>query len=99
MGAHIDASTLGNSSDSLECSDFEPLPGPLGQGRHLEAERADVVRNGGYRVVLSGIGGDEFLGGVPNAAAHLADLIVQFKLFTLGKDLMAWSLVKNPAVG
>ena len=61
VGAHIDASTLGNSSDSLECSDFEPLPGPLGQGRHLEAERADVVRNGGYRVVLSGIGGDEFL--------------------------------------
>ena len=50
---------------------------------------------GGYRAVLSGIGGDEFMGGVPDPRAHLADLIVQFKLVSLAKQLTAWSLVKR----
>jgi len=49
------------------------------------------VRGGGYRAVLSGIGGDEFMGGVPDPRAHLADLIVQFKLVSLAKHLTAWS--------
>ena len=51
--------------------------------------------SGGYRAVLSGIGGDEFMGGVPDPRAHLADLIVQFKFVSLAKQLMAWSLVKR----
>jgi len=61
----------------------------------LEAERAAVVRDGAYRAVLSGIGGDEFMGGIPNPSALLADLIVQLKLVTLAQQLMAWSLVKR----
>jgi asparagine synthase (glutamine-hydrolysing) len=95
VGAHIDASKLGRSSASLEYPDFAPLPGYLGAARELEAERADVLRNGGYRAVLSGVGGDEFLGGVPNPTALLADLIVQLELVRLAKQLMAWSLVKR----
>ena len=63
--------------------------------RSLTTERADAVRGGGYRAVLSGIGGDEFMGGVPDPRAHLADLIVQFKLVSLAKQLTAWSLVKR----
>jgi asparagine synthase (glutamine-hydrolysing) len=61
----------------------------------LGEERADVVRDGGYRAVLSGIGGDEFLGGVPDPRALLADLIVQCKFVSLAQQLMAWSLVKR----
>ena len=95
VGHHIDASKLGSSPGSLEYSDFAPLPGYLGTGRQIEAERAGVVRDGGYRAVLSGIGGDEFLGGIPDPSAQLADLIVQFKFVTLAKQLMAWSLVKR----
>jgi asparagine synthase (glutamine-hydrolysing) len=94
-GHHIDASKLGSSPASLESTEFNPLPGYLGSGRELEAERADVVRTGGYRAVLSGIGGDEFLGGIPNPSAQLGDLIVQFKFIKLAKQLMAWSLVKR----
>jgi len=94
-GIHIDGSKLGTSPASLECTDFCPLPGALGFGQKLAAERADAVRCGGYRVILSGIGGDEFLGGVPDPRAHLADLIVQFKLVCLAKQLTAWSLVKR----
>ena len=94
-GIHIDGSKLGTSPASLECTDFCPLPGALGFGQKLDTERADAVRGGGYRAVLSGIGGDEFMGGVPDPRAHLADLIVQFKFVSLAKQLMAWSLVKR----
>jgi len=95
VGIHIDGSKLGSSPASLECSEFCPLPGALGVGQKLGHERAAVVRGGGYRVVLSGIGGDEFMGGVPDPRAHLADLIVQFNLLILAKQLTAWSLVKR----
>ena len=94
-GIHIDGSRIGTSPDSLACTDFCPLPGALGFGQTLDTERADAVRGGGYRAVLSGIGGDEFTGGVPDPRAQLADLIVQFKFVSLAKQLMAWSLVKR----
>jgi asparagine synthase (glutamine-hydrolysing) len=94
-GIHIDGSRLGTSPDSLECTDFCALPGALGFGQKLDTQRADAVRSGGYRTVLSGIGGDEFMGGVPDPRAQLADLIVQFKFVSLAKQLMAWSLVKR----
>jgi asparagine synthase (glutamine-hydrolysing) len=93
-GIHIDASKYGDGAP-LECPDFSVLPGSLGAGRAIEEARAAAVRNGGYRAVLSGTGGDEFLGGVPNPYAQLADLIAQFKLLTLARQLVAWSLVKR----
>ena len=94
-GIHIDASVVGDSPGSMEYSQFNSLPGALGVGQSIGEERALAVRNGGYRAVLSGIGGDEFLGGVPDPRAQLADLIVQFKLISLAQQLTAWSLVKR----
>ena len=94
-GIHIDGSKLAKFPASLQCPAFCSLPGTLGAGQKLGDERADVVRGGGYRAILSGIGGDEFLGGVPDPRAHLADLIVQFKLISLTQQLAAWSLVKR----
>ena len=78
-----------NAQSSALCPELSALD------RSLDDERADVVRGGGYRAVLSGIGGDEFMGGVPDPRAQLADLIVQFKFVSLAKQLMAWSLVKR----
>lgn len=95
VGIHVDGSKLGEAADSLECPEFCALPGALGAGRRLGDERAEVVRSGGYRAVLSGIGGDEFMGGVPDPRSQLADLIVQFKLVSLAKQLTAWSLIKR----
>lgn len=94
-GIHIDGGRLGTSLASLEYKDFCPLPGALGFGQKLGTERADAVRSGGFRVVLSGMGGDEFMGGIPDPRAHLADLLVQFKFLRLAKQLTAWSLVKR----
>ena len=94
-GHHIDASKLGTDPAPLEPTAFNSLPGYLGSGRNLEAERAIVVRAGGYRVVLSGEGGDEFTGGNPVPYGLLADLIMQCKFITLVRQLTAWSLVKR----
>jgi asparagine synthase (glutamine-hydrolysing) len=95
VGIHVDSSKVCSSPASLECSEFCPVPGALGAGGTLGDQRAAVVHRGGYRAVLSGVGGDEFLGGVPDPRAHLADLIVQFKLVSLAKQLTAWGLVKR----
>jgi len=95
VGIHIDGSKLGSCPAALACSEFCPLPGTLGVGEKLGDERACVVRGGGYRAVLSGIGGDELLGGVPDPRTQLADLIVQLKLLSLATQLTAWSLVKR----
>ncbi len=95
IGHHIDASKLASASASLKSTEFNALPGHLGSGRNLEAERAAIICDGGHRTVFSGIGGDEFLGGIPNPSAQLADLLVQCKLVTLARQLMAWSLVKQ----
>ncbi len=48
-----------------------------------------------YRVLLSGIGGDELLGGVPNPSSQLADFLVLPRPIQLMKQLTAWSLVKK----
>jgi asparagine synthase (glutamine-hydrolysing) len=95
VGIHIDSSEIDSAPASLHSSEFCALPGMLGAGQRLEDERAHVVLRGGYRAVLSGIGGDEFLGGVPDPRAHLADLIVRFKVGSLAKQITAWSLVKR----
>jgi asparagine synthase (glutamine-hydrolysing) len=95
IGTHIDASKLATNPLPLKYDDFLALPGYLGAARPLEEERAVAVSSGHYRVVLSGIGGDEFLGGIPDPRAQLADLIVQFKLHRLFAELRAWSFVKR----
>lgn len=95
IGHHIDASKLGTAPASLQLLEFNACPGFLSSCRNLDAERAAVVRDGGYRVIISGVGGDEFLGGIPNPSDQLADLIMQCRPLELARQLMAWSLVKR----
>jgi asparagine synthase (glutamine-hydrolysing) len=94
-GVHIDSSKMAKSSASLEVREFIPFPGALGVSNELCYERSDAVRKGGYRVVLSGLGGDEFMGGIPDPRALLADLVVQGRVFRLADQLAAWSLIKR----
>jgi asparagine synthase (glutamine-hydrolysing) len=94
-GHHIDISKLATSPSSLEWKTFEVQPGRLADALAIEAERAEITRTGGYKVVLSGIGGDEFLGGVPDPRPQIGDLIVQFKFVGLAQQLTEWALVKR----
>jgi asparagine synthase (glutamine-hydrolysing) len=90
-GIHIDASAFGRG-DATRCPDFTALPGGTPWVEEIKAKRSSFVKAGGYRVILSGVGGDEFLGGVPNMASQLADQLIRLNIIGFGKQVMAWSV-------
>lgn len=57
-----------------------------------EAELRRVLDSEGYRVVLSGTGGDEVLGGVPSPDAALGDCLVSGKFRELLTRAFVWCL-------
>ncbi len=61
----------------------------------LDDAATTALRRLNYRVVLSGMGGDEFTGGVPDPRPLLADLLMKFRWRTFTDQLMVWSLVKK----
>jgi asparagine synthase (glutamine-hydrolysing) len=68
-----------------------------GSGRPSEAENQFIscVTSQGNRVVLSGIGGDEAMGGVPTPTPELADLLARAQFGTLAHQLKIWALNKR----
>ncbi len=62
-------------------------------GTHQRLCRA--LADGGARVLLSGLGGDQLLWSVPDASPELTDLIFQRRLRALHRQLQAWSLVQK----
>ena len=52
-----------------------------------------LVREGEYRVVLNGLGGDEMNAQSLSPLIPLADLLAHFRLCELAKQTLAWSLV------
>lgn len=61
---------------------------PTNAGKQL----VDCVLAEGYRTVLSGFGGDEVAGGVPNPIPELADLIARAQFSMLARQLKVWAL-------
>lgn len=49
----------------------------------------------GSRVVLSGLGGDELLGGVQYEAPELSEYLAQGRFISFARSLMAWSLARK----
>jgi asparagine synthase (glutamine-hydrolysing) len=95
VGHRIDVGSILHSSGLPASCTFRAMPSAVGWEHALEVERAAVLRFGGYRVVLSGIGGDEFLGGIPDPSSLLADLIVQLKPIKLVHELVTWSIANR----
>jgi asparagine synthase (glutamine-hydrolysing) len=92
-GCHIE---VGRES-SLPCEyghdRFRPAPGAKGSETKAAAQFAELLARQKNRVLLSGIGGDEVLGGVPTALPELADLLATGRWKSLGRQLLAWALV------
>lgn len=93
-GHHFDRSKYG-SIFSLEDRDFVAVPGSVHRAGEIRDALIKFLVDGGYRVVLSGTGGDEFLGGVPNPFPQLADLIVGPQPIEFARLLMQWSSAKK----
>lgn len=76
-------------------SPYVPAPNYPGyDGRTSPGIRTGLASSGA-RVLLSGIGGDETMGGVPTCAPELQDLLVAGKLRALAHQLKLWALEKK----
>jgi asparagine synthase (glutamine-hydrolysing) len=90
-GFHLD---LGKTdvSFTLEQRDFVSTPG-FGDREGLRGALSTLVKNGKYRVGLSGLGGDELLGQSLDPRVQIADLIADLRFWAMAKQLVAWSLI------
>jgi asparagine synthase (glutamine-hydrolysing) len=95
IGFHIDLDSEDFRLFEIERDEFQAAPGSHGRRTKADRERAACIRSGGYRVVLSGIGGDEVTGGVPSPTSEIADLIARARLRTLPRQLKLWALAKR----
>ena len=91
-GLHIDTNTSMLSGHS---SDDQPalLPGYLQQGS--KGQLNEWMRTHGHRVMLSGTGGDEVMGGVPTPLPELEDLLVGAKFKAFAHQLGVWALYQR----
>lgn len=75
------------------------LPGA--DSAHLADEQRlkDVYTRGGFRTILSGLGGDELLGGVPTPTPELASYLQSMDLKRLWVQTIQWCLIdRSPAL-
>lgn len=88
---------IGNYPNSIlpERSSFFVAPGRVGYSPELRQDHLRIWERGGYKTSLSGVGGDELLGGVPDPGPELADLLVQGRFLNFARQTAAWSLVKR----
>ncbi|HEY6352771.1 MAG TPA: asparagine synthase-related protein [Candidatus Angelobacter sp.] len=95
-GLNVDLRASGDSLP-LEYSSFVPIPGFTRS--EVDSALLDIFRRKEYRVVLSGLGGDELNGMALNPRVLLAELLRQFRLGEFSKQLVAWSLlIRKPGI-
>ncbi len=97
-GSHIEVHS--NDAFRFDCQpdSFMATPGSLHPSGQAGQNFAEVLRENRNRVLLSGIGGDEVLGGAPSPAPLLADLLTHGQLQSLSKELLAWALALRKPV-
>jgi asparagine synthase (glutamine-hydrolysing) len=95
-GCHIDVSSQESLKFDLDSDHFAATPGSsCGRPSEVSRQFAAWMTSQGNRVVLSGIGGDEFTGGVPTPTPELQDLLVRGHFRTLAHQLKLWALNKR----
>jgi asparagine synthase (glutamine-hydrolysing) len=93
VGCHIDVARQEPIGFEAEGGSFRATPS-AGGGRATQASRqfATCLASQGNRVVLSGVGGDEVMGGVPTPKPELMDLLATARFRLLARQLKAWAL-------
>lgn len=89
-GCHIRLHCEDAFKADLESGLFRAHPGSRRDSHAQEDDDCESLR--GYRVVLSGIGGDEVLGGVPTPLPEIRDLLCRAHLLRLAHQLKVWAL-------
>jgi asparagine synthase (glutamine-hydrolysing) len=93
VGSHIEVGSETVLPLNLERDGFRATPAVQSWAKEATRRVVDAMAAGGNRVVLSGIGGDEVLGGVPTPLPELADLLARGRCRLLARRLREWSLL------
>lgn len=94
-GCHIDAGSRGFLALEFEKERFAATPDSLARPDGAARELSAYMNSLGSRVVLSGIGGDEVMGGVPTPTPELQDFLARGRFGALAHQLKIWALVKR----
>jgi len=98
-GIHIPASYGDRSLEPADPSQGIYLfPGEDSTSIDGERRFRQQIGHKDYRVVLSGLGGDELLGGVPTPSPELADYLIAGKLKLLLTQATAWCIANRTAI-
>ena len=97
IGFHINAGVSDTFLDIKDVQRLRVAPAFCGVSP-THASFAAYQRAHGHRIVLSGIGGDEVLGGVPAPGPELADLLARAEIGKFSQRLVRWALVKRRPV-
>ena len=91
-GLHIDVNTQLSFVPLRDSARFPDTPA-VGVVPSVPQQKVSrYLRNEGIRVALSGIGGDETTGGVPDGSAELADLLSEGRFLEFFRREFAWCL-------
>lgn len=91
VGCHIDVS----APQQTRFEHDERFAATPNSGGRSSEQFVKCLTSQGNRVVLSGIGGDEVMGGVPTPTSELEDLVARGRLRVLARQLKLWSLNKR----
>ena len=97
-GCHIDVSD--HTLISYDYDPDRPELTPVSRGDSSEPVRklSRYIASNGHRIVLSGLAGDELLGGAPSFIPQLADLLVTARYQRSPAQLRAWALSNRTTV-
>ncbi len=94
-GCHIDLSTQEMFDIEVGPDSFLATPATRLYRSRADKDCAAYMLSHENRVLLSGIGGDEVLGGVPTPLPELADLLARVQFGSLARQLKVWALRKR----
>jgi asparagine synthase (glutamine-hydrolysing) len=94
-GTHIDMGKQEPLKFELNNDHFAATPSSRARPSEASRQIAACMTSQGNRVVLSGIGGDEVMGGVPTPTPELEDLLASGHFGALAHQLKVWALNKR----
>jgi asparagine synthase (glutamine-hydrolysing) len=97
-GRHIELLLSEPDAHGTLPSRFQAVPTTLNSTTAAAEEFASLVSQEKYRIVLSGLGGDEMLGGVPTPVPELADLLARCRGYEFVRQSFQWAVAKKKPV-
>jgi asparagine synthase (glutamine-hydrolysing) len=98
-GFHLDVSLYRTSFERPSGNGVSYLyPGIEESFTKRDLELYSLTCAGGYRSILSGIGGDEFTGGIPSPSGEIADLVLRARFIKGAERAVAWCLARRLSI-